>query len=360
MSFKKTIRFIGRQRAKASCISLYGPTGVGKTTLLLKVERTLIEQALPTLEIDRGRIPVVRVEAIAPESGNFNWKDYFTRSLIAMEEPLIDYKIDYGERGVHRNSKGEIVIEPKVSTPNLRRALENALKHRCPDAFLIDEAQHLQKISSGRRLQDNMDCIKSIANLTCVPHILIGTYELLMFRNLSGQLSRRTQDIHFPRYQAKNPKDMVAFRNTLYTFQCQLPIEEEPNLLTHLEYCYERSLGCVGILKEWLTRAFSDVLEEKSATLTLKHLEQRALSVAQCKKMLTDIKEGENKLEETPEDSNTLRTALGIGEEPSDLGKSTVKTSTNAGKKNSDSRKKTDVGKPNPTRRKVGVEEDVG
>ncbi|HEY9829205.1 MAG TPA: TniB family NTP-binding protein, partial [Stenomitos sp.] len=162
------------------------------------------------LEIDRGRIPVVRVEAIAPESGNFNWKDYFTRSLIAMEEPLIDYKIDYGERGVHRNNQGKIVIEPKVSAPNLRRALENALKHRCPDAFLIDEAQHLQKMNSGRRLQDNMDCIKSIANLTCVPHVIIGTYELLTFRNLSGQLSRRTQDIHFPRYQAKNPNDLEA------------------------------------------------------------------------------------------------------------------------------------------------------
>jgi hypothetical protein len=61
----------------------------------------------------------------------------------------------------------------------------------------VDEAQHLARISSGRRLSDQLDVIKSIANRTQTVHVLFGTYELMAFRNLSAQLSRRSMDLHF-------------------------------------------------------------------------------------------------------------------------------------------------------------------
>ena len=109
--------------AGASFIFVYGASGVGKTTLRKRVEQKILEQALPDLETDRGRIPVVGIEAVAPESRSFNWKDYYTRSLLALEEPLIDYKFDYGVRGIYRDSRGELVVESKVVAPALRRAL---------------------------------------------------------------------------------------------------------------------------------------------------------------------------------------------------------------------------------------------
>jgi hypothetical protein len=37
----------------------------------------LKEAFLPEAKEDVGRIPVVAVEAVAPDSGNFNWKDYY-------------------------------------------------------------------------------------------------------------------------------------------------------------------------------------------------------------------------------------------------------------------------------------------
>lgn len=52
-----------------SLIFVFGPTGVGKTTLRLRIEKALLEQALPELAEDPGRIPVVSVEAASPESG---------------------------------------------------------------------------------------------------------------------------------------------------------------------------------------------------------------------------------------------------------------------------------------------------
>jgi energy-coupling factor transporter ATP-binding protein EcfA2 len=354
---QKALRLIGCGQEKASCITIFGPTGVGKTTLLQKVEQALIEQALPKLEIDRGCIPVVKVEAISPDSGSFNWKDYFTRSLIALEEPLIDHKINYGAKGIYRSSSGELVIDSAVVTHKLRLALENALKYRHPTAFLIDEAQHIQKMASGRRLQDNMDCIKSIANITRVPHVLVGTYEILAFRNLSGQLTRRTKSVHLPRYQATSTKDMESFKKIIFSFQCHLPLEEQPDLLSEIRYLYERSLGCTGILKDWLVGTLSDALEENAKTIHIKHLQGRARSVSECKRILQEIEEGEKELEETQEDLDDLRTRLGIG--------GAIQSSRTSASKKSDSQPKNfkrqsnrRVGTPNPKRRKVGKDDE--
>ena len=49
------------------------------------------------------------------------------------------------------------------------------LRHRRPDLFFVDEDRHLAKIVSGHKLQDQLDCIKSLSNPTGILHGLIGT-----------------------------------------------------------------------------------------------------------------------------------------------------------------------------------------
>jgi hypothetical protein len=342
-----------KEPAGSSLIFVYGPSGVGKTTLRLRVEHMLMQEALPTLEENRGRMPVVGVEAVAPDSRNFSWKDYYTRALVALEEPLIDHKFNYGVRGIYRDIFGEIIIESKVVSPALRRALENALRYRKPDVFFIDEAQHMAKMASGHRLQDQLDCLKSLANMTGTLHGLLGTYELLTFRNLSGQLSRRSVHIHFRRYRADNPEDVQAFKNVLFSFQRQMPVAELPDFVSHWEYCYERTLGCIGILKNWLMRGLRDALEEGAVTVTIKHLEERAWSVTQCKRMLKEIQEGERQLFETEDDRNQLRAALGLEGESSQTSETLPQeeTSKSAHRK---------VGKRKPKRDKIGVKQNAG
>lgn len=296
----------------ASLIFVYGPTGIGKTTLRLRVQQKLIEAALPTLEDDRGRMPVVGIELKTSGTRNFNWKEYFTGALIALEEPLIDRKVSYGVQGVTRNSAGELTIQNRVVAPEMRRALENALRHRRPDIFFIDEAQHFAKIASGHKLQDQLDCIKSLSNTTGILHGLIGTYELKIFHNLSAQLSRRSLDIHFKRYHQESEKDLREFVNVIKSLQYQMPLEETPSLVEHAEYIYFGTLGCIGILKSWLTRAFKEALKEGAITVTIEHLEKHILSVSKLEEMLKDINEGEKLFEETDSDRNRLRMALGF------------------------------------------------
>ena len=234
-----------------SLIFVFGPTGVGKTTLRSKTEQMIDQEVLEELHEDSTRIPVVSVEAVAPESGSFNWRDHYRRLLHQLDEPLIDHKLNQA------NGFGMSRFMPtsRAVSTEYRYAVEQAIRYRRPVAVMIDEAQHLGKIPSGRRLLDQLDVIKSIANQTKTVHVLFGTYELLAFRNLNAQLSRRSIDIHLPRYRAEDPEDRQMFINIVRSFDRALPFDDPSDLVANWEFLYERSLGCVGILKEWLVRA---------------------------------------------------------------------------------------------------------
>lgn len=291
-----------------SLVFVFGPTGVGKTTLRLKAEQIVTEELRTELEQDRGRRAVVSVEAVAPESGTFSWRDHFKRLLVEMDEPLIEYKQDLQAGFVAMRSPAR----PKPTTAEYRYGVEQALRFRRPAAVMIDEAQHLAKIGSGRRLLDQLDVIKSIANRTQTVHVLYGTYDLLAFRNLNGQLSRRSIDVHFPRYRAECAGDRKAFISVLRSFAQQLPLAETPDLMADWEFLYERSIGCVGVLKQWLLRALSSALRRGDTTLSHRCLDSHALSFPQVDKILSEASEGEMRMRDSEEAASRLRERLGL------------------------------------------------
>ena len=130
-----------------SLIVLYAPTGAGKTTLRLRLEQQLITEALPELEKDAARVPVLAVEAIAPESGQFNWKDYYyARALVALNEPLLDRKITVN--AADNPDAVRPMIRRSASAPALRWVLEQCLRQRRVGVCLIDEAQHLKRLAT--------------------------------------------------------------------------------------------------------------------------------------------------------------------------------------------------------------------
>lgn len=296
-----------------SLIFVYGPTGVGKTTLRRRVEQDLKESMTEALRQDPGMIPVVSIEAPAPDSSQFSWKDYYRRALVAMEEPLIDRKLTHAARASFSDAHGRALCDPRVPGIELRLALESGLIHRRPRAFFIDEAQHLAKMRSGRKLQDQLDSIKSLASLTNTVHVLFGTYELLPFRNLSAQLSRRSIDIHFPRYRAERTVDYAAFRNAVFTLQRHLPLRGESDLLPHLEYCYERSIGCVGLVKDWLTRALAFAINQNAHAVSLEMLRRTAWSLDQSERMAREAVDGESDVSEKEEKRHRLKQLLQLG-----------------------------------------------
>lgn len=353
------LRLAIRDSAPGSIIMVQGPAGVGKTTLLQKVEKDLREQLAPELAQDVERLPVVRIDAIAPESGNFNWKDYFRRLLIALEEPesLIDRKVIPNQSGTTPQSGNlRLIHHASAVSSRLRHAVEQTLRRRRPLAVLVDDAQHLAIMGSGRKLLDQINTIKSIANLSQITHVLTGTYELMMLRHLNGQLSRRSVDIEFNRYLPDNPEHREAFINCLWTFQQHLPLPKTPELVDQWDYFYERSIGCVGVLKDWLTGALALALENGEQTLTTRDLERRALSVAQCARMLSEAVDGERKLTESTDAKQELRKNLGLTVEVKSRPLSSNDTGLDATASQAAAKaKRRRIGQRNPSRDEIGA-----
>lgn len=295
-----------------SLIFVFGPTGVGKTTLRLKTEQLIATEMLSELREHHARIPVVSVEAVAPESGSFNWRDHFKRLLHQLDEPLVDHKLRRLPEGVLPVPSTRFLPASRAVGSEYRYAVEQAIRYRRPVAVMIDEAQHLGKIPSGRRLLDQLDVIKSIANQTKTVHVLFGTYDLLAFRNLNGQLSRRSIDVHLARYRAEDSADRQTFINVVRSLEEALPVEDRPDLVSDWEFIYERSLGCVGVLKEWLVRVATVASREGGCRLTRADLEAQALSIAQCEQMHAETADGELQLRETGQSVARLRGRLGL------------------------------------------------
>ena len=280
-----------------------------------------------------------------------------------MEEPLVDHKLpmsiweDTSSKAASRRANNmQLISSDKPGTRLMRFASEQTLKHRRPLAVLIDDAQHFGIISSGRKLLDQLNTIKSLADKSMVTHVLCGTYELIPLRNLNGQLSRRSINIQFGRYHAEDEEHRKEFINVLNTFQQHLPLPEPPDLVARWDYFYERSIGCVGVLKDWLTHSLNLALESNSSTLPFKFVEQRALSISQCTTIMRETIAGEKELEERGEERLRLRRRLGLPDEHPGIDKEVLPPNDSTGAANVKTmRRKQRVGSRSPVRDKIGV-----
>lgn len=278
-------------------VFVIGPTGSGKTFLMEGIIDELKYIWSKEQHTDRGRIPVVGIEVPAKDRINNTCADIYYRLLVAMEEPLLDKKIVYGDIALYRDSNNAVNVRPRP-TPTIikyRHALEAAIRHRRPIAILLDEGQHLLSIS-GLGMDDIMDWQKSLANMTKQLIILFGTYEMYDLLDLSDQLMKRSRIIHLRRYKNEGD-DLVYFNSTIDAFQKNMPFSEEPKLLNHSEYLYERSAGCIGNLHDWLLEAYNMALNDNTAnTLEFRHLKSSVpLSFKRAMKMHASISKDEDK-----------------------------------------------------------------
>jgi hypothetical protein len=302
---KRTIRLRGCE----GFIFVVGPTRIGKTTLLEGIVNSILREAMDEMLKDPGHLPVAGIEAYAYGRG-YNWSDHWVSCLEAVNEPLIEHKTSYGEMKFDQSGPSHAGLQSKKSDVR-RRCFERAARRRRVRLFWIDEANHLTLVPNAKMLRPHLEIIKSVAGRSGAMHALFGTYDLLKLRNASGQLGSRAVTIHFSRYRPDNKEDLRSFADAALSLVSRMILPTPVELRNEdLDYCFDISLGIIGLLKVWFTDALGVVLESGRKTLTRKDLEICQPPVDVLNKISLEIQKGEEKLVQDEKLLHTIKLRL--------------------------------------------------
>ena len=285
--------------ADVAFVVVCGPSGVGKSKLAEVLTRRLNAPKLGSNGQSTRRALLINTRP--PDGALFHRTDFYQKGLTLLGKTTIDRHITVDVTTAEhliekKRPRGRPTAYP--DNPEVRDAYEEELRRQALRTVILDEAQHLIQSGDGKQPKDQLNWIKSMTTETGVLHILIGTYDLLPFCNLDGQMARRGSEFHFARYHIEDETDCQAFRNAFSSLLKQIPLRvDHDGLLQRWWYFFEGSLGCIGILKQWLVRALYRALREASAELTRAHLEKSVLPDAKWERMRADARSGEAEFE---------------------------------------------------------------
>ncbi len=291
-----------------------GPTGCGKTTLARRIYKKLLDQYEPLIEQDKGVIPVMGFNATPPTGRTFSWKDFYVRLLEHHGDVLLDRKMVLPrQKELFEGLAAPFPLE-RTTADTLRRASEQCLKYRKTKVLIIDEAHHILMVNDSKYLEYQFEALKSLTIESNLTIVLVGTYRLLGIRDQSGQLVRRSEIIHFPRYNLEHNGEIEGFMQALTGFQRHLPLPVMPNLCKSGRYFFLKSGGSVGILKDWLSRCLENAILRGMPTFDAKFAEEFALSNKSLVTILEETIEGETLLEDAKVEE-VKRLLYGVGKQ---------------------------------------------
>ncbi len=279
-----------------SILALYGPSGVGKSTVMKRIAARCRQE-----EPDLSVVPVVVVQASPEDVGSAARLDFYRQVLqqlrghVAVRDRILNLPL--------------ASVRTKKSTDpaewlEMRDAVLYALNLLKVKAVCIDEAQHLMQADAAQKPSIQLDWLKSLTNQSQLLYILVGNFSLYDFCHLNGQLARRVREEQFCRYHLDQQTDAVEFTSALKALLEQVPLQINiPEMLTHWKWFGEWSIGCIGILSDWVVETASTLCRAGETVLTLEALAKHALKPAQRLKLETEARTGEFKIEEAKKES---------------------------------------------------------
>src|SRR3989441_7770449 len=271
-------------------LAVFGATGVGKSTVMKRVAKGLREE-----EPDPSVVPVVTIHASPEDIGASARLDYYRQVLAQLQ----------GHVGVRDRVKNLPLFtnpERKSRDPaewlDMRAAVQYALSLLRVKVVFVDEAQHLMYVDTPHKPTAQLDWLKTITSQTNVLHVLVGNFDLYDCCHLNAQAARRMRDLPFARYHLNNKTECTEFATALRTFLEEVPLTVDvPGLLSHWRWFGEWSLGCIGVLGDWLVETVDTLCKEGATTLTIEALKRHALQPDQRVRMEMEARTGEHKVE---------------------------------------------------------------
>jgi hypothetical protein len=314
---------------------------VGKSTLIKATSNRLLKYYEDRMIAEPDFVPVVTINAVPPNGNTFNWKDFYIRLQTGQSEPLVDRKLVIPRQtSLFPNHPLETSFMQRSTTDALRRSTEEYVRRRKTKVMIIDEAHHMMLVGNRQRLECLFESLKSLTIETGITIILVGTYKLLEILEQSGQLTRRSQVINFPRYDMRNSEDRENFRKVLGFLEQKMSMHVPTRLDVQADYFYQNSAGCVGILKDWLGRCLEYALQENVSIIDAAFAERFALKNRGLQTIIEEACLGEIKLTDVSDERilDLLTNGVLLARDDHDL-----------------SRKRPRPGKRNPKRDPVGM-----
>ncbi len=285
-AFEKILEAIASRDTRQTALVI-GPTGVGKTHLANRVILGLQRQFHAEMLADPQCMPVVRVSIPMNTDRGFSWANYYEEALRALGDPFPSFR----------------------NVNDARRKIAEAIAARRVRVVLVDELHHVLYLGTRASAKRQSEVLKSLAEKTGVKHIGFGTYDLIQLLRANGQLSRRTEVIHFDRY-ASAPDDMRDFAQILAVLDDQLSGLLSFRLVAEIDYLHQGCVGLIGVLRDWLVRAAVNSRRENESIISKEALAETVLPVQDRMVILNEALEGEASLTDTDEDLDCYQRLL--------------------------------------------------
>ncbi|MDO8773124.1 MAG: AAA family ATPase [Burkholderiaceae bacterium] len=231
-------------------VLIEGPTGAGKSHLMERLKKEVNQFYSPQLAEFPGMVPYLSTVAVADGAKKFGWKRCWSDASKGLCDP-------FSAARSWRTSDHPTVRYPgeSLTTGVARQDFENELRLRRTRAWGIDEAHHILLGGVAGAPSDQFEVLKSVSQITPIKLVLCGTYQLPRLLNYSGQVMRRSATVTLAPYSLQHEADITQFASICKTLLEKLPTRTALNPEDCVEDLFYGTLGCVGVLKDWIARA---------------------------------------------------------------------------------------------------------
>ncbi len=261
-------------------INIVGPTGVGKSMFIRQLEVAVVNAMCAEMAADPNMAPFITTTAVSEGHHGFDWKVFYQEALVELRDAFA--RLPSAHAAARRPFETLLPLNGRKmsTTAALRGRLELELKRHGTVVWCVDETQHILKVKSGPP-KAQLEVLKSIAQRGHSKLCLVGPPNLKNLLYCSGELSRRSATILFPRYRHQCEEDLLQFASVAESFFKAMRIKSTPNVKSNLDLLYNGSLGCIGILKDWCRDALSSAVSRYESLddvcVTLDDLRQTVL-----------------------------------------------------------------------------------